>query len=52
MLKLAALSCHKDIGWPWREAIAELIDHDPDLVFFSGDQICENDYGSPMFRGG
>ena len=49
-LKLAALSCHKDIAWPWKEAIAELIAHDPDLVFFSGDQIYENDYGSPMFR--
>lgn len=49
-LKLAALSCHKDIGWPWKEAIAELISHDPDLVFFSGDQIYENDYGSPMLR--
>lgn len=50
ILKLAALSCHKDIAWPWKEAIAELISHDPDLVFFSGDQIYENDYGSPMFR--
>lgn len=49
-LKLAGLSCHKDIGWPWREAIAEVINHDPDLVFFSGDQIYENDYNSPMFR--
>jgi hypothetical protein len=49
-LKLAALSCHKDIAWPWKEAIAELIAHDPDLVFFSGDQIYENDYGSPMFQ--
>ena len=49
-LKLAALSCHKDIAWPWKEAIAEVIAHDPDLVFFSGDQIYENDYGSPMFR--
>jgi len=48
-LKLAGLSCHKDIGWPWKEAIAELIAHDPDLVFFSGDQIYENDYGSPKF---
>ncbi len=50
VLKMAGLSCHKDIGWPWTEAIAEVIDHDPDLVFFSGDQIYENDYGSPMFR--
>lgn len=50
ILKLAGLSCHKDIAWPWKEAIAEVISHDPDLVFFSGDQIYENDYGSPMFR--
>ncbi len=50
VLKLAGLSCHKDIGWPWKEAIAELLAQDPDLVFFSGDQIYENDYGSPMFR--
>lgn len=50
ILKLAGLSCHKDIAWPWKEAIEELIGHDPDLVFFSGDQIYENDYGSPMFR--
>jgi phosphodiesterase/alkaline phosphatase D-like protein len=50
VLKLAALSCHKDIGWPWTEAIGDLIAHDPDLVFFSGDQIYENDYGSKMFR--
>lgn len=49
ILKLAALSCHKDIAWPWEEAIGEVISHDPDLVFFSGDQIYENDYGSPMF---
>ncbi|MDF1756585.1 MAG: alkaline phosphatase D family protein [Verrucomicrobiales bacterium] len=47
-LKLAGLSCHKDIGWPWKEAITEIISHDPDLVYFSGDQIYENDYGSPM----
>ncbi len=50
VVKMAGLSCHKDIGWPWREAIGELIAHDPDIVFFSGDQIYENDYGSPMFR--
>ena len=50
VLKMAALSCHKDTAWPWTEAIDELIAHDPDLVFFSGDQIYENDYDSPMFR--
>ena len=50
VLKVAGFSCHKDIGWPWTEAIGEVIDHDPDLVIFTGDQIYENDYGSPMFR--
>ena len=50
VLKVAGLSCHKDIGWPWTEAIEEVISHDPDLVIFTGDQIYENDYGSPMFR--
>lgn len=50
VLKLVGLSCHKDIGWPWKEAIDELLTHDPDLVFFSGDQIYENDYDSPMFQ--
>ena len=50
VLKVAGLSCHKDIGWPWTEAIAEVISHDPDLVIFTGDQIYENDYDSPMFR--
>lgn len=50
VVKMLGLSCHKDIGWPWTEAINELIAHDPDIVFFSGDQIYENDYGSPMFR--
>ena len=50
VLKVAGLSCHKDIGWPWKEAISEVISHDPDLVIFTGDQIYENDYGSPVFH--
>ena len=27
-----------------------MISHDPDLVIFTGDQIYENDYGSPVFH--
>lgn len=49
-LRMIALSCFKDIGWPWKKALEELIGLDPDIVFFSGDQIYENDYGVPMFR--
>ena len=50
VLKAVGLSCHKDTGWPWKEAIAEVIAHDPDLIIFTGDQIYENDYGSPVFH--
>ena len=50
VLKVAGLSCHKDTGWPWKEAIAEVIAHDPDLVIFTGDQIYENDYDSRVFH--
>lgn len=49
-LRMMGLSCFKDIGWPWKKAIEELIVLDPDIVFFSGDQIYEDDYGVPMFR--
>ena len=49
ILKAVGLSCHKDIQWPWKEAISEVISHDPDLVIFTGDQIYENDYDSPKF---
>ena len=48
VLKAVGLSCLKQIGWPWKE-VAEVIAHDPDLVIFAGDQIYENDYGSPVF---
>ena len=50
VLKAVGLSCHKDVAWPWKEAIAEVISHDPDLVIFTGDQIYEHDYGSPAFH--
>lgn len=49
-LRMVGLSCFKDIGWPWKKAIDEMIELDPDIVFFSGDQIYENDHGVPMFR--
>jgi len=48
-LKLAGLTGMKDLFWPWKEAVEEIIAHDPDIVFFSGDQIYENDYKSGKF---
>ena len=49
-VKMLAISCLKDIKWPWQATIDQMIKQDPDLVYFSGDQIYENDYGSPAFR--
>ena len=48
-VRMMGLSCLKDVGWPWKEAIAEMVEKDPDIVYFSGDQIYENDYNSPVF---
>jgi len=45
-LRMMGISCIKEIGWPWKEAIEAMIKADPDQVYFSGDQIYEDDYGS------
>lgn len=45
-LRMMGVSCLKDIAWPWKQAVASMIEKDPDIVYFSGDQIYENDYGS------
>ena len=49
-LRMIAAACFKDIGYPWREAIDQMIKQDPDLVYFAGDQIYENDYDSPVWH--
>lgn len=40
MIGVAGLSKE---GWPWAKMVQQMIEHDPDLLFFSGDQIFEND---------
>lgn len=48
-LKMLGVSCIKDTAWPWTEAVKSMIEKDPDIVYFSGDQIYENDYGSKHY---
>ncbi len=40
-LVLAALCCQNDIGFPHTEVLEHVKSFDPDLLFFSGDQIYE-----------
>ena len=47
VLKAAGLSCHKDVAWPWKEAIAEVISHDPDLVIFTAPPPTRDDARCP-----
>ena len=40
-ITVAAFTGNNDLGFPNNDIIAELKSHDPDLLFFSGDQIYE-----------
>ena len=40
-LVLAAFTCQNDLGFPHAEVALHAAAHDPDLLFFSGDQIYE-----------
>jgi alkaline phosphatase D len=43
ILKLMASGGIKDTFFPYEKAVAQMIAQDPDLIFFSGDQIYEKD---------
>ncbi len=45
VLKLMASGGVKDTYFPYEKAVAQMIDQDPDLIFFSGDQIYEKSPG-------
>ena len=38
---IGALTCNNDLGFPQQELVANLKKHDPDILFFAGDQIYE-----------
>ncbi len=49
-LRLAALTCQKDYGFPYEPVAKNVAALKPDLVFFSGDQIYENHGGFGLIR--
>ncbi|MBC8352900.1 MAG: sulfatase-like hydrolase/transferase [Planctomycetes bacterium] len=44
-LKLMAVACVNDKYFPYSQAVAQMIDQNPDLIFFAGDQIYESNAG-------
>ncbi|MCI0461068.1 MAG: alkaline phosphatase D family protein [Gemmataceae bacterium] len=49
-LVVAGLSCNADYCFPNREIVRNLTHHNPDLLFFAGDQIYEYVGGYPLIR--
>jgi hypothetical protein len=49
-LCMAALTCQNDYGFPYAPVAENVRKLDPDLVFFSGDQIYENHGGFGIIR--
>jgi len=41
VIKMASLSCVDDRGFPHQEVVDHVLDHEPDLVSFHGDQLYE-----------
>ncbi|WP_186775658.1 alkaline phosphatase D family protein [Rubripirellula tenax] len=48
VLKLAVLACIKDEFFPQTNAVQHVIDQDPDLLFFGGDQLYESNAGGEV----
>lgn len=49
-LRLGALTCQKDYGFPYEPVANNLVNLDPDLLYFSGDQLYENHGGYGLIR--
>lgn len=49
-LRLGALTCQKDYGFPYAPVVSNVITLDPDMLYFSGDQIYENHGGYGFTR--
>ncbi|MCB0629177.1 MAG: hypothetical protein R2824_25105 [Saprospiraceae bacterium] len=49
-LSLAGLTCQHGYAYPYSPLRGQLADSDPDLLFFSGDQIYEPNGGYPVVR--
>lgn len=49
-LRLGALTCQKDYGFPYEPVANNIVKLDPDMVYFSGDQLYENHGGFGLIR--
>jgi len=49
-VKLMAISCVNDNRFPYREAVAQMIEQDPDLLFFAGDQLYQTNAGGETIQ--
>ena len=47
-VKLMAIACINDKWFPYTETVTQMINQDPDLVFFAGDQIYESNAGGEV----
>jgi len=49
-LRIGALTCQNHIGFPYKPVADNLVNLDPDLLYFSGDQLYENHGGFGVIR--
>jgi alkaline phosphatase D len=49
-LRLGALTCQNDYGFPYEPVVENLLRLDPDMLYFSGDQLYENHGGYGLIR--
>ncbi|HUG66310.1 MAG TPA: alkaline phosphatase D family protein [Pirellulaceae bacterium] len=49
-LRLGALTCQKDYGFPYAPVANNLVKLDPDMLYFSGDQLYEDHGGFGIIR--
>ncbi|MCB1062392.1 MAG: alkaline phosphatase D family protein [Verrucomicrobiae bacterium] len=49
-LRMAALTCQNDYGFPYEPVANNVVKMDPDIAYFSGDQIYENHGGFGIIR--
>lgn len=49
-LRLGALTCQKDYAFPYEPVANNLVKLDPDMLYFSGDQLYENHGGFGLIR--
>ena len=49
-LRMAAMTCQKDYAFPYEPVANNVVKLDPDLLYFSGDQLYENHGGFGLIR--